>query len=161
MTANLPPTNPMPWHPGHCPLTPAQGHQRAHGHAAQMAVSRSLWHQANDHRRAEFLDTCRLRFAAHVRKDRGVELTDDQIAGVIVVVADPREPTPAPTVTVTLHGGPLDGSTAPSTRPTTSRGPRSSARAAPTQEAAACTPPPPLAGGVAARRALERVFKGC
>ncbi|MET9096221.1 hypothetical protein ABZX72_29500 [Streptomyces cyaneofuscatus] len=82
-------------------------------YAAQMAVDRSLWYEADDQWRAEFLDTCRLRFAAHIRRELSTELTEKQVSDVIVVVADPREPTPAPTVLVTLHGGPLDGSTAP------------------------------------------------
>ncbi|MFJ4837161.1 hypothetical protein [Streptomyces sp. NPDC088746] len=77
-----------------------------------MPVPRALWDDSSEEWRSEFLDTCRDRTAVYVRHETGVELTEQQTAGIAVALdRDEESEVLARLVTVTLFGGPLDGET--------------------------------------------------
>ncbi|WP_405759490.1 hypothetical protein OG234_13405 [Streptomyces sp. NBC_01420] len=81
---------------------------------ARMSLRRAVWDEATEEWRAEYMDTCRDRYGAWLRRTAGIELTDEQTADVTVrmVTDDPEAGTDPPRLaTVTLHGGPLDGET--------------------------------------------------
>ncbi|MFE9381395.1 hypothetical protein [Streptomyces sp. NPDC006855] len=84
-------------------------------HTATMSLKRSVWNSSNEQWRSEYLNSCRERYQAWLRQDAGIELTERQAADVsVTVVGETADGSPPPQlVTVTLFGGPLDGSTAP------------------------------------------------
>lgn len=76
---------------------------------AMMSLKRSVWDQADEQWRAEYLDNCRDRYQVWLHQETGIDLTDEQKATVSVVVADTDDGAVPRLFTVPLYGGPLDG----------------------------------------------------